>query len=496
MELEPSQEYKEKLNRLYTAKEYSRALELVLKEEKIRSSAADILYSKALLLGMLDKYEESIEVADQAILKNPHSPAIYNLKGVHLYYLKRYDEAILAFDACLKLDPSLFVSLQKKIFSLIFLGKFREAIITYEEADFPEFYEEIWFNNLGYAYLMTGEYHKAGTFFYGAKALNPYMPIVYRNLALVWRNLKDPIRSIKHYIAFITLAVLEKLNLLKKIKPSFFSKIRPHISEAKFFLDSGRLFKTKNQEREIRAILKLLRGPSLTALCNNTWNWFAVNIPYHAVEKNDFNGDIDILLKRPRYLDDYDAGFSYRGFQVKTVLVDKDGKTRSLKRGKRKHKDIKKQLDVLKDFGCEQVFLLEIYVLERGFSSNNVFPSAEIIQEIAEKASSIQGGGFGYAITIEEPSQTHDDETGGIMYTIQNILPAKNFPLKPVFKTLVDAIDEFVTETTKSEKFKKLTGQGREGIHPSYCKFCKKLTMLIPKSPILHICMFCEKKPY
>jgi tetratricopeptide (TPR) repeat protein len=120
MELEPSQEYKEKLNRLYTAKEYSRALELVLKEEKIRSSAADILYSKALLLGMLDKYEESIEVADQAILKNPHSPAIYNLKGVHLYYLKRYDEAILAFDACLKLDPSLFVSLQKKIFSLIF----------------------------------------------------------------------------------------------------------------------------------------------------------------------------------------------------------------------------------------------------------------------------------------------------------------------------------------------------------------------------------------
>lgn len=163
-------------------------------------------------------------------------------------------------------------------------------------------------------------------------------------------------------------------------------------------------------------------------MCNDTWQWFAVNVPYEAIERNGFEGDIDILLKRPRFLPDssHDVGFTYRGFEVKTVVVDRNGNVKSAKRSRKKHQKIKEQLGKLKQFGCEQVFLLELFVLERGYSSRNNFPSEKIKREISEKAKYLQKLGYGYVVIAEEPSTTHDDESGGVMHLPINILRTTN----------------------------------------------------------------------
>jgi hypothetical protein len=271
---------------------------------------------------------------------------------------------------------------------------------------------------------------------------------------------------------------------------------RAHITESRFFFGSGILFSSDSQARETRSILKLLRGPNAAALCNDTWRWFAINIPYDAVEKNGFRGDIDILLKRPRYFANHDAWFTYRGFQVKTISVDKRGNIKSAKRGPSNLREIKNQLKVQKRFGCEQVFLLELYVLERGYSTHNDFPSANIQKEIVKKAKSLEKLGYGYVVMAEEPSITHDENSGGMVHMPINILQAISNPIGARFQKLVDGIDAFLARPATHELLQGLSQRDPFGTKIGYCRLCKELTMWVPIGAASHICGRCKAPAY
>lgn len=350
---------------------------------------------------------------------------------------------------------------------------------------------------MGFVYIELGDYPRANLFLYRAVMTNPFENVVYYNLARSHKKLKNYVRYLLYRFVFFSLFAFEKLGILKRIKQKYDNR-RNHISEAKFYDGSGKLFATNSQIRETRSILKLLRDINATTLCNDTWQWFAVNIPYEAIEKNSFEGDIDILLKRPRFLpgSSYDASFTYRGFEVKTVIVDRNGHIKSAKRGEKKHQKIKGQLDKLKQFGCEQVFLLELFVLERGYSSYNDFPSDEIKKEILEKAKYLQKLGYGYVVMAEEPSPTHDDESGGMVHIPINVLRTTSNSIGPHFQKLVDGIDEFLVNKETKDALENLSQYDQFGTKIGYCISCRKLTMFAPVKFTSHECIFCKKSAY
>ncbi len=126
------------------------------------------------------------------------------------------------------------------------------------------------------------------------------------------------------------------------------------------------LFEAKPQNREARAIWKMFRTPTPWALCNDWWQWFAINIPM-SLAGSEFEGDLDIIVSMPDKLPPtVDGGSRYRVFETKSVLVHADGTSKSIKSGKTEK--ILKQLKKLERFGCQNIFLFEIHVMQAGFS--------------------------------------------------------------------------------------------------------------------------------
>lgn len=486
--------YQEQLQDLLRENCFEEALQLVLAEEQYRPGAPDVLAEKAALLGTLQRFEEAIAAADEAIAADPSDYNTYHNKGVDLYELDRYSEALCAFDACLALKPNLAVAIKKKISCLIYLSRFEEAAQLYEDSDLPELSDDIWHSNLGFLYLQLGRHDKAVSFLSRANSTNPYDPITHYNLAYLRQKMRNPMGFLWHRVAFLILTWLTKVGILDRFGNKR-TALPPHIMEASLFIGSGRLYSVDSQEREIRAILKLIRGPYRRTLCNDTYRWFAINIPYDAAEANRLKGDIDIIVSRPRYIRDHDAGFTYRGFQVKTILAGKTGATQAEKRGPRWLKQIKKQLDVLKEFGCEQVYLLELYILERGYSKSNRFPPLHLRQDIVIKADYLRTYGYGYAIIADEPLAIKDDESAGVLHHPIEVLTAVNNPIGRGFQILADTIDAFHRRAISDPAFGLKEQEGRRFVPiTSYCYKCKDFTLLLSSELRVPECPRCGRK--
>ncbi|MDI6883437.1 MAG: tetratricopeptide repeat protein [Patescibacteria group bacterium] len=484
--------YRDELKTLIDSERYEEALEVIDKIEKKDSDNFEILSAKVSILGLMGEYENAINTADHAIEINAKDYEVFHKKGVSLYHLGRYEESISAFDRCLNLRPNFSRAIEKKISALTLVGRYKEAVDLYSVSDLPEQGYASFINNLGLAYLELGDYQKAEEFLHRARKMDGFETVIYYNLLRLNFRLKRYVPSFLYAVIFVFLFTLRKLKALRdrllKTKPSEGVSIKKS-SGALIFKGPGKLFASDSQKRETQAILKLLRGPNFWALCNDTFTSVAINIPYQAVEQNGFNGDIDILVGMPKtFPPDENTETRYRGFQVKTITVDKNGKISSAKRGRKKQDQIKKQLDVLKEFGCEQIFLLELFVIERGYSKSNRFPPQSVVDEINSKVNLLKNGGFGYVIMIEEPSQDIDDESGGILYMPINILPTKNFQIKPYFSNLVREIENFYKQN--------LSRMPSNILHiptVSYCKKCKKLTFLEPQKYNQYACQFCKK---
>jgi len=329
---------------LYREAKYEEALKLT---EDLQDNF-DLLKFRTSLLCLLNKLEEALITADKAISLNKNDHVILHMKGSALYDLKQYEKAIPYFDQCLEIAPDYNLAIERKISTLILLGRYKEATNLYENSDLPVNNNPIHFNNLGFAYLKLNNLTQAGEFLYNAKSINKYEPIIYFNLANLYLIRKNYLKYFKHKSYYKFLQIIEKIGLRKKIFNCNNNKEIP--DDMIYYNDSGVLYKSNKQNLETRAIYKLLRGANMPALCNDTWEWFAVNIPYDAIEKNGFVGDIDIILKRPRYLGNYDAGFTYRGFEVKIAKVNSAGKIEKIHRGESKEREIKKTIKEIKGF--------------------------------------------------------------------------------------------------------------------------------------------------
>jgi hypothetical protein len=93
------------------------------------------------------------------------------------------------------------------------------------------------------------------------------------------------------------------------------------------------------------------------------FRWWAINVPLNLLSESRFYGDIDLMvcsLSTPRE----PPSIFYKTWEVKLILLNKDGRPRSLKRNKTER--ILNQLKIHRKFGSPEVSLLELYHHETG----------------------------------------------------------------------------------------------------------------------------------
>lgn len=244
---------------------------------------------------------------------------------------------------------------------------------------------------------------------------------------------------------------------------------------------SDELFNTDNNDREKACAWRIQSSlPRYSPLTNGSWSWRAVGIPLDLVDRS-VEGDIDLMFAvRPALAPGgHCHPLIYRCFELKTSKVTRSGEVKSLK--EHKFRKTVKQLDKLLNFGAPQVFLLEAFIVEAGFSSTSrtTMPTA-VRNSIANKLAQIKGCAFGFATLPLEQIPGYAEIPTAILWPTETIQRAEIRPARPPFSKLVARVDEYARSA---------------GAHPfrsviSYCYPCRELTLVAGRGP--YTCSTCK----
>lgn len=482
-----SDDYREEFLDLIQSRRYIEALDLLGEKENGVSDNCQFFEDRAMALGLLKRYEEAIADCEKAIHIDPHRKLPWFRKSVSLYHLRRFRDSLQAFDECLTRWPHFTRAIELKISALILLGKYHEATTLYESSDLPTLRDYITYNHLGLAYLEIGNYQKAKNCLGWAKIYKFSSHVIHYNFCRLYYRQGHLMKTVLYGVLYILTWIINQISNSWLYLFGKSENLEPLVEEKLYFDGPGRLFSVNAQQREVTAILKLLRSPNFWALCNDTFGIVAANIPFEAVEQNNIKGDIDVIVSMPRtFPPTADTPYVYRGFEVKVTAVDYKGKIISPKRNARHLNKIKNQLDKLRKFGCEQTFLLEIIILQRGFSELHSFPPEELVEDMKTKAELLKNTGHGYVVMADEPTSETSDEGGGKWYQPLNILRTSETARGSGMNILADAINEFM-KTEKKEPNR--TFQQIPVV--TYCKKCKRLTFFSPIDFYHFTCLHC-----
>jgi hypothetical protein len=228
-----------------------------------------------------------------------------------------------------------------------------------------------------------------------------------------------------------------------------------------------RLYNTDNTAREKACAWKIMRSPHFQGLTQDSWYWRAVNIPLDLMDKS-LQGDIDLLFatRRNEFThDEHRFSRLYRSFELKTSKVSRDGKVKSLKRNKM-HK-VQGQLEKLCRIGSPQVFLLDVFIVEAGYSNfNNAGMPPAAKEAVAFKHEFISRSDVGYSVFAIEQIEAMDEDSTGKLWPTATIQAAGTRPIGPTFRAIIDEIEGYI---------RKIGGVGYKEVI-SFCTGCKNLT--------------------
>lgn len=216
------------------------------------------------------------------------------------------------------------------------------------------------------------------------------------------------------------------------------------------------------------------------------WRWFAINIPMDLDTGGRFTSDIDVWAR----LYDFPASreWIYKTWEVKVSLLCKDGMGRSLKAGKGAR--TMKQLRTYREFGSPDVSLLDVYLCESGFMSNNAFPPPVVDGLISSKLSDLSRERFGYQLLPFEHGNDGDVDVGLLamsreenpIETTINLSPAVTSGPREPFSRLADRINKF---------FEQAPDRPRKHFNQIvFCRTCRSLQLISMKDE--HICPACR----
>jgi hypothetical protein len=238
------------------------------------------------------------------------------------------------------------------------------------------------------------------------------------------------------------------------------------------------LFQVDNQKRGLAASWKIMRSPQYMALADGSWRLRAVGIPLW-LAGGSLQGDIDILLGRWSGPPGSDVHKTiYRAFELKTSKVARDGKVTSLKAGKF-HKTLA-QLGKLWDLGMSEVFLLDAFIMQVGYSNDWSGVPPSVAAEVKSRIRAFEGRPQGYiAMGLEQVEEVPGD-MAGVAWPVATMKPSSSQPLSGAMKLIVAIVEDFQ---------RKVGGFTMQQVI-SYCYSCRQLTAVEAKGP--YTCGHCS----
>jgi hypothetical protein len=244
------------------------------------------------------------------------------------------------------------------------------------------------------------------------------------------------------------------------------------------------LLNTDNNSREMACAWRIQSSlPRFSPLTNGSWLWRAVGIPLSLVDRS-LEGDIDLMFAvrgQPRRCDGRMVFPPplYRCFELKTAKVSRSGEMKSLKEGK--FYKTKAQLQKLCNLGAPQVFLLEAFIVEAGFTVGGTFAMPPRVRvSVAAKYDQIVGADFGYVALALEQIPGYSEAGAGLLWPVTTIKPATVQPMRAPFGDIVSELEAYAKRTKRT----------RSGFSVlSYCYDCKGLTWAPHRGP--YLCATC-----
>jgi hypothetical protein len=241
------------------------------------------------------------------------------------------------------------------------------------------------------------------------------------------------------------------------------------------------LFDFDAHHRETAAIWRLVRNlPFRFGLAKGrVVRWWAINVALNLLSESRFYGDIDLMvcsLSTPRE----PPNIFYKTWEVKLILLNKDGRPRSLKRTKTER--ILNQLKIHRKFGSPDVSLLELYHHETGTKTLKFFPTTEVFDVLKRRAKQLGNELFGYQILPFTYGRNEQGEDFGI-FTLENpfttprevtfeiVKPLRTGAREP-FLSLAHHLSVFAE--SESKRLSKPLGF----TVVAYCRTCKKLCLI------------------
>ena len=192
--------------------------------ERIHGNIYQVLFSKADYLRHIGKFEDSIPLYKEALLKSPDNDKILNNLALTYSHLELYDEAIQSYEKQIELDENDFIALYNYGSLLYDKKSYNDAIIRYDKviSIIPE-YAKAW-NGKGKALEKLGNYQEAIKCYDKAIEYDNKYDLAYKNKGNTLSKLNQYEEAIKCYDKAIEidpkykLAYKNKGNTLSELK--------------------------------------------------------------------------------------------------------------------------------------------------------------------------------------------------------------------------------------------------------------------------------------
>ena len=116
------------------SEKYEEVLEIFNEALEINPQDADIWRYKGSIFYILGKYEEALNAFNKSLEINSKNAISWGLKGSALYMVQNPEEALKAFDKALQKNPNILEAWFNKGFILFELGKYKLALASIENA--------------------------------------------------------------------------------------------------------------------------------------------------------------------------------------------------------------------------------------------------------------------------------------------------------------------------------------------------------------------------
>lgn len=184
--------------KLIKEKDYEKANIVVFDLVARDPNDVEALAVLALLYSKQDRIADAMDFAEKALVIDPYFSLAHVVIGRVKYQTSHFEEALEKARKALIIDPDSILAYQ--LIGEVYLrkGLFKDALLVFQEAINRESDNPESLNLMGSAYIKAKKYEQALPHLLASLEIDPELPGTHLNLGLVYNQLNQPHKAMKH----------------------------------------------------------------------------------------------------------------------------------------------------------------------------------------------------------------------------------------------------------------------------------------------------------